>query len=87
MTQLVAGFLGSPLRAGRRAAGLSQEELAELSGLSARNISNIERGFVKRPRRGSLNALADALDLAAEQRRAFVEYYRRWSSSPVEPAR
>lgn len=84
MTQLVAGSLavagslGSPLQAERRAAGLSQEELAELSGMSARNISNIERGFVTRPRRSSLNALADALDLAAERRRAFVEHYRQF---------
>lgn len=83
MTQLVAESPGSPLRSARRAAGLSQEELAELSGLSARNISNIERGFVRRPRRVSLNALADALELTAERRRAFVEHYRRWSC-PVE---
>jgi predicted transcriptional regulator len=54
----------SVLRAARQAAGLSQEELAERSGLSVRNISNIERGRVTRPRRSSLDALADALTLA-----------------------
>jgi len=65
------------IRGVRRPLGGSfQEELAELSGLSARNISNIERGAVSRPRRTSLNALADALDLAADQRRAFVQHLR-----------
>lgn len=64
------------LRSARQAAGLSQEELAERSGLSVRNISNIERGRIARPRRSSLDALADALGLGPDQRRALIDRYR-----------
>lgn len=74
----------SVLRAARQAAGLSQEELAERSGLSVRNISNIERGRVTRPRRSSLDALADALPLGADQRRVLIAHYRR-STTHTEP--
>jgi transcriptional regulator with XRE-family HTH domain len=35
---------GELLRDHRRAAGLTQEELAERAGLSARSISELERG-------------------------------------------
>lgn len=66
----------SVLRAARQAAGLSQEELAERSGMSVRTISNIERGRIDRPRRSSLEALADALELAPEQRNTLIEQRR-----------
>ena len=42
------------LRRARRAAGLSQEELAERAGLSARGISDLERGVNRAPRRDTL---------------------------------
>ena len=60
----------------REAAGLSQQELATRSGVSVRTISNIERGEVSRPRRGSLDALADALALTPEQRSTLIRHYR-----------
>jgi predicted ATPase/transcriptional regulator with XRE-family HTH domain len=58
-----AGPLGERLRRLRTAAGLTQEELAERSGVSARSISNLERGLPHVPRRDTLARLADALQL------------------------
>jgi transcriptional regulator with XRE-family HTH domain len=76
---------GSPLPAARLSAGLSQEELAERSGLSVRNISNIERGRVARPRRGSLDALADALSLQPQERTVLIEHYRGGGPTALVP--
>ena len=56
------GGFGARLRACRRSAGLSQEELAERSGLSVRTISNLERGRARWPYRDTLRRLADALE-------------------------
>jgi len=42
-------------------AGLTQEQLSELSGLSVRAISDIERGTTTRPRRSSIAMLEAAL--------------------------
>ncbi|MFD1048701.1 helix-turn-helix domain-containing protein [Kibdelosporangium lantanae] len=53
------------LRSGR---GLSQEQLAERSGISVRAIGEIERGATRRPQRGTLRALADSLGLTGEER-------------------
>ncbi|MFS4505620.1 helix-turn-helix domain-containing protein [Clavibacter sp. Sh2141] len=55
--------LGALLRASRVSADLTLEALAERSGVSARTISDIERGVSTRPRRGTTYALADALRL------------------------
>jgi transcriptional regulator with XRE-family HTH domain/tetratricopeptide (TPR) repeat protein len=52
---------GDRLRHDRIAAGLTQEELAERSGLSVRAISDLERGHVRRPRRGTAQRLASAI--------------------------
>lgn len=60
--------LGQILRGYRLAARLTQEELAERSGLSARAIADMERGRTTRPYRSSVQALADALALAGRQR-------------------
>jgi tetratricopeptide (TPR) repeat protein/transcriptional regulator with XRE-family HTH domain len=66
------GAFGSRLRACRRAAGLSQQELAERSGLSVRSIGNLERGTSKWPYQDSLHRLADALGLQEEARAEFI---------------
>ena len=61
--------LGGPygmLRVRRLQAGLTQEQLAELSGLSVRAISDIERGTTARPRRSSIALLDTALNQAGE---------------------
>jgi tetratricopeptide (TPR) repeat protein/transcriptional regulator with XRE-family HTH domain len=59
------------LRSYRQAAGLSQAQVAEWSGLSIRTISNLERGRSNWPHMGSVQRLADALALSAEARAEF----------------
>ena len=52
----------------RQAAGLSQENLAAHSGLSARAISDLERGINRTPRYDTLELLSSALSLTTQQR-------------------
>ena len=54
------------VRIRRVEARLTQEQLAELSGLSVRAISDIERGTTMRPRRSSIALLEAALNRFAE---------------------
>ncbi|GGU68328.1 XRE family transcriptional regulator [Lentzea flava] len=54
---------GARLLHHRKAAGLSQEELSERSGVSVRAISDMERGRARSPQRRTTEALLDALDL------------------------
>jgi transcriptional regulator with XRE-family HTH domain/tetratricopeptide (TPR) repeat protein len=56
------------LRRLRLAAGLTQEELAEKAQLSARAVSDLERGERTRPRKETVKLLADALNLSAHDR-------------------
>jgi predicted ATPase/transcriptional regulator with XRE-family HTH domain len=56
------------LRRHRIATGLSQEALAERAGLSARAISDLERGARRAPYRETVRLLADALDLVPADR-------------------
>ncbi len=64
MGQRVSGeTFGSVLRRHRLAAGLTQEQLADRADLSARAISNLERGIATRPLRQSVRQLAAALGL------------------------
>jgi transcriptional regulator with XRE-family HTH domain len=49
---------------------LTQEELADASGLSVRSIRNLESGAVKTPRRATRRRIAEALGLNERQRRA-----------------
>jgi len=56
------------VRAKRQALELTQEQLAEAAGISARVIGEIERGADKRPYRSTLERLADALELSQEDR-------------------
>src|SRR3984957_14434029 len=57
------GF-GEVLRGHRRAARLTLEQLAEVSGVSARTLSDLERGRSTGPQHRTVTALADALVLA-----------------------
>src|SRR5215472_11076991 len=59
------------LRRHRRQAGLTQEDLAERAGLSAKAISALERGE-RRPRARTLLSLARALNLSAEEREVLL---------------
>jgi predicted ATPase/transcriptional regulator with XRE-family HTH domain len=60
--------VGELVRRHRVAAALSQEALAERAGLSARAVSDLERGVHQAPRLESLRLLADALGLDAAGR-------------------
>src|SRR5690348_6896400 len=60
--------LGLLLRRYRAAAGLSQEGLAARAGLSTRAISDLERGLHRAPHGDTLDRLAAALALSAQQR-------------------
>jgi transcriptional regulator with XRE-family HTH domain len=63
-----APTFGEELRRYRRAAGLTQETLAERAGLSTRAISDLERGLKHRPRRDTCRLLVDALQLDSWER-------------------
>ena len=54
----------------RLAVGLTQEQLAEMCGLSVRAISDIERGVTGRPRSGSAALLNSVLGLAEPEQQA-----------------
>jgi transcriptional regulator with XRE-family HTH domain len=61
---------GARLRQLREAAGLTQEELAQKAGLTARGISDLERGARNRPYPHTVRSLADALELPEDDRAA-----------------
>jgi predicted ATPase/transcriptional regulator with XRE-family HTH domain len=72
------------LRQRRRAAGLTQAELAGLAGLAVRTVREVERGRTTRPQRTTAVLLADALGLTGEERAGFLGAARgRGASSPV----
>ncbi|ATE56523.1 ATP-binding protein [Actinosynnema pretiosum] len=60
--------LGDLLRHHRTRAGLTQEDLAEGSGVSVRAISDVERGRARGPQRRTVAALADVLGLDGADR-------------------
>ena len=62
---------GALLSRYRLAARLTQEELAERAALSARAISDLERGVRNRPQPLTVLQLADALQLSARDRATF----------------
>jgi predicted ATPase/DNA-binding XRE family transcriptional regulator len=70
--QATPSEFGELLRRFRVAAELSQEELAQRAGLSVRGISDLERGARRAPHPHTVAALAEALGLAAEERRRLL---------------
>jgi tetratricopeptide (TPR) repeat protein/transcriptional regulator with XRE-family HTH domain len=64
---------GDLLRTYRTAAGLTQEALAAQAGMSAREISDLERGVRQTPYRETVALLAAALPLTPNERSAFVK--------------
>jgi predicted ATPase/DNA-binding XRE family transcriptional regulator len=78
---------GERLRHLREAAGLTQEELAERSGLSAKGISDLERGERRRPYPHTVRSLAAALELPEAERAAlFAAVPKRGGGSRSSPA-
>jgi transcriptional regulator with XRE-family HTH domain len=67
----------------RRDAGMTQERLADRSGLSVRAISSLECGE-RRPRRYTLERLAQALGLAQDQRAVLVATADRDRRRPLD---
>lgn len=63
---------------------LTQEELAEASGLSPAVISRLERGLTRAPQKFTLKTLCAALELTSEEAAAFVAAARRRDHSAVE---
>ncbi|MFN8594101.1 MAG: helix-turn-helix domain-containing protein [Thermomicrobiales bacterium] len=71
------GGFGDLLRRHRIAAGLTQEALAERAGMSARGVSDLERGVHELPRKDTLHLLLDALTLSLVDRAALAAAARR----------
>jgi tetratricopeptide (TPR) repeat protein/transcriptional regulator with XRE-family HTH domain len=72
---------GALLKRHRRAARMTQAQLAERAGFSVVYISMLERG-ARQPQRTTVALLVDALDLAAEERTA-LEAAARLPSAPL----
>jgi predicted ATPase/transcriptional regulator with XRE-family HTH domain len=68
--------LGALIRRFRLLAGLSQEQLAERSGVSARAISDLERGLRKTPHPDTLRMLAEGLALGSVDRETLLQAAR-----------
>ncbi|HVB44422.1 MAG TPA: AAA family ATPase [Streptosporangiaceae bacterium] len=88
----MSGF-GDLLRRYRMAAGLSREQLAELSTVSARAMADLETGKTKKPHSTTVSLLADALHLTGAAREGFKEAAREaaaaaageWASPAAPP--
>lgn len=70
---------GPLLKRFRIAARLTQEALAERAGVSARGISDMERGLRHAPYQDTISRLAQALELTADERAQFeaASHHRR----------
>ncbi|MCC8251063.1 ATP-binding protein [Saccharothrix luteola] len=81
---------GELLRAHRLRVRLTQEELAEGSGVSVRAISDMERGRAKGPQRRTVEALAGVLSLAEHEIRELLDAAKegraRRAPSPATPS-
>lgn len=67
------GMFGPRLRRLRESRSLTQGALARAAGVSVASIRDLEQGRTRRPRAASLRALAEALDLSAEETARFAE--------------
>ena len=76
---------GALLRDHRRAAGLTQAELAERAGLSWRGVIGLERGERRSPHHDTVERLAAALELSDIERTALVAAARSPRSSGATP--
>ena len=64
-------MFGELVRDYRQRLGLTQDELADRAGVSSRNLRDVETGRVRRPRKVTVQLLADALCLSEPDREAF----------------
>src|ERR1700727_998564 len=77
---------GEWLRQQRVAAGLTQEDLAERSGVSVRAIADLERGGTRKPYPSAVRALARALGLPEAAGTELVARYRAERGGAAGPA-
>jgi tetratricopeptide (TPR) repeat protein/transcriptional regulator with XRE-family HTH domain len=77
---------GALLRELRDRAGLTQEELAAAAGLSARSVSDLERGVAQTARKDTARLLADALNLEGAARTRFEAAARGRPQAAASPA-
>ena len=82
--QDAAGF-AAQLRGARRAAGLTQAELAAKAGVGVRTVRDLERGRAARPQRTTVELLSTALGLDGEGHARFLRAAR--GASGVAPTR
>lgn len=78
--------LGALLRRRRTERSLTIEELATVSGVSVRAISDMERGESLGPQRRTIEALADALALSDSDRAALLDAARVGRRRVPQPA-
>ncbi len=71
------------LRGHRRAAGLTQAELASRAGVGVRTVRDLERGRSIRPQRTTVELLAGALALTGTSRAAFLAAARGVGAEPA----
>jgi tetratricopeptide (TPR) repeat protein/transcriptional regulator with XRE-family HTH domain len=79
------GFAGA-LRRLRTGARMTQEELARAAGLSARGVSDLERGVATTPHKDTVRLLADALHLMGSVRAEFEAAARSQAAPAQTPA-
>lgn len=85
MAKIVGSPFGALLRQYRRAANLTQEGLAERARISARSISDLERGLSRMPHPDTILALAQALSLSGTQHTEFLAAARSHPHASVLP--
>jgi transcriptional regulator with XRE-family HTH domain len=76
---------GSLLRDRRRAAGLTQEELAAKARVGVRTLRDLEAARTARPQRSTVDLLAAALELDETELKDFVVASRGWPSAAGIP--
>jgi len=81
------GSIGALLRACRRRALLSQEQLAARAELSERTVRNLEAGRVRVPRTDTVRLLADALQLSGPERESWLAAAREVNHQRTGPAK
>ena len=81
-----ATSFGAYLRGLRRAAGLTQEELASRAGLSPNAVGALERGARRRPYPHTVRSLSNALKLPEEERAALLATVPGQGGGPVQHA-
>ncbi|WP_279580028.1 helix-turn-helix domain-containing protein [Fodinicola feengrottensis] len=74
---------GTLLRQLRRQVGMTQEQLAEQSGLGVRTIRRLETGEPTDPRLGTVKLLADALGIAPQERQNLLS--EAGGATPPDP--